>query len=71
MIAVEGSLQTRQYEDRGGDMRTAYEVIAREVSFCGDKLKSKEEYKPVHNEGGYSTAGAGDFEEIVVPEDEM
>ena len=71
MIAVEGSLQSRKYEDKGGDMRTAYEVIAKEVSFCGDKLTAKEEYKPVHNEGGYSTAGFDDFEEIVVPEEEM
>ena len=71
MIAVEGSLQSRKYEDKGGDMRTAYEGIAREVSFCGDKLTAKEEYNPVHNEGGYSTAGFDDFEEIVVPEEEM
>lgn len=69
MIAISGSIQTRQYEDRDGNKRTAFEVIAREVSFCGDKLTAKEEYKPVHNEGGYSTAGFDDFEEIVVPED--
>lgn len=71
MIAVQGSIQSRKYEDRGGDMKTAYEVIAKEVSFCGEKKQPKEEYVPVHNEGGYSTAGPGDFEEIVVPEDEF
>ena len=71
MIAVEGSLQSRKYEDKGGDMRTAFEVIAKEVSFCGERVTAKEEYKPVHNEGGYSTAGFDDFEEIVVPEEEM
>ena len=69
MIAVQGSIQSRKYEDRGGDMKTAYEVIAREVSFCGEKKQPKEEYVPIHNEGGYSTAGFDDFEEIVVPED--
>lgn len=68
MIAVQGSLQTRPYEDRGGERRTAYEVIAREVSFCGEKKQAKEPYIPVHNEGGYSTAGAGDFEEILPDE---
>lgn len=68
MIAIEGSLQSRRYEDKGGDMRTAFEVIAREVSFCGEKAKPKEDYKPTH-EGSYSNIGPDDFDEIVVPED--
>ena len=33
MIALQGSIQTRQYEDKTGAKRTAFEVIAREVSF--------------------------------------
>ena len=69
MIAVQGSLQTRPYEDRGGERRTAYEVIAREVSFCGEKKEPKAEFVPTRKEGGYSTAADSDFEEIVVPED--
>lgn len=37
MIAVQGSLQTRNYEDKQGNKRTAYEVLADQVSFCGSK----------------------------------
>ena len=37
MIAIQGSIQTRSYEDKNGNKRTAFEVIAREVSFCGGK----------------------------------
>lgn len=37
MIALEGSLQSRNYEDKQGQKRTAYEVIADHVWFCGEK----------------------------------
>ena len=37
MIAVQGSLQTRKYQDKDGHNRTAFEVVAEQVSFCGDK----------------------------------
>ncbi|HIR53349.1 MAG TPA: single-stranded DNA-binding protein [Candidatus Onthovicinus excrementipullorum] len=37
MIAVEGSIQTRKYQDGQGNTRTAFEVVANNVSFCGDK----------------------------------
>ena len=45
MIAIVGSIQTRQYEDKNGNKRTATEIIAKKASFCGDK-----------NEGGKDTA---------------
>lgn len=35
MIAIEGELQTRSYEDSEGKKRTVYEVLARHISFCG------------------------------------
>ena len=41
MIAVEGSLQTRQYQDKNGNNRTATEVLASQVSFCGGKAAEK------------------------------
>ena len=45
MIAIVGSIQTRVYEDKNGNKRTATEIIAEKASFCGDK-----------NEGGKDTA---------------
>lgn len=37
MIAVQGSIQTRNYEDRNGNKRTAVGIVAESVSFCGSK----------------------------------
>ena len=37
MIAVQGSIQTRNYEDRNGNKRTAVEILADNISFCGSK----------------------------------
>lgn len=41
MIAVEGSLQTTSYQDKNGNNRTATEVLASQVSFCGGKPAEK------------------------------
>lgn len=40
MIAVQGSIQTRNYEDKNGNRRTAVEIVADNVSFCGSKAES-------------------------------
>ncbi len=36
MICVVGSIQTRKYTDKDGNNRTATEVVADEINFCGD-----------------------------------
>ena len=38
MIAVEGSLQSRNYEDKNGQKRTAIEVIVERVHFTGERV---------------------------------
>ena len=43
MIAIQGRLETRNYEDKNGNKRVAVEVIADNVSFCGGKAEKKEE----------------------------
>lgn len=40
MIAVQGSIQTRNYEDKNGNKRTAVEIVADNVSFCGSKAEA-------------------------------
>lgn len=37
MIAVQGRLTTRTWEDKNGSKHKAVEIVADEVSFCGDK----------------------------------
>ena len=39
MVAVQGRLQTRQYQDRNGNKRTAVEVVADSLSFAGSSKK--------------------------------
>jgi single-strand DNA-binding protein len=34
MIGIEGSIQTRRYQDKDGNNRTAFEVVADEVQFA-------------------------------------
>ena len=41
MIAIEGSLQTRQYQDKQGNNRTEVEVLANHISFAGPKAAEK------------------------------
>lgn len=72
MIAVTGKLQTRTYEDRGGTKRTAYEIIAKEVSFCGEALKNKEETAAAcdnYEQSSYNNLEKGDFSEISFEDD--
>ena len=45
MIAVTGSIQTRNWEDKQGNKRKAVEIVAKEVSFCGSKEGPKQERK--------------------------
>jgi len=40
MIALNGHIQTRRYEDNQGNKRTAFEVVADNVSFTGSKRDS-------------------------------
>lgn len=74
MIAIQGQLQSRTYEDNSGAKRTVYEVLAREISFCGSKAESGTSTAPVAPAApavapSYQTAVAGDFEEITDDED--
>ncbi len=73
MIAIQGSIQTRQYEDANGNKRTAFEVVAREVSFCGSKAETGSavvaSVSPAAPAPSYQTAVPTDFEEIADDED--
>ena len=40
MIAVSGRLQTRSYQDKNGNNRTAVEIVAGTLNFCGGKAES-------------------------------
>ena len=67
MIALRGEIQTRNYEDNNGNKRTAFEVVAREVSFCGSKNESSS--TPAQAPATPTYQPADDFEEIGADED--
>lgn len=62
MIALRGSIQQRNYEDKNGNKRTAVEVVADEVSFCGSKGENVAK-------NGANSAPNLDYEEIFVSDD--
>ncbi len=76
MIAVQGSIQTRNYEDRNGNKRQAVEIVADNVSFCGSKAESGTGAAPVAQATpaapaapAFSTAGADDFSSMDVDDE--
>lgn len=58
-IGIEGSIQTREYEDKNGAKRTAVEVVADNVFFVGGKAKDAAPAAPERT----------DFEEIEADSD--
>lgn len=46
MAIVSGRLSTRRYEDKNGNKRTAYEVVASNIYFAGSKAKSETDSAP-------------------------
>lgn len=45
-IAIEGSIQTRRYQDRDGNNRTVFEVVANNVHFVDTKSKPSVDVNP-------------------------
>ncbi|MEG1614396.1 MAG: single-stranded DNA-binding protein [Oscillospiraceae bacterium] len=67
MIAVQGSIQTRNYEDKQGNKRTAFEIVADQISFCGSKTDNGQaptiEPPPADGSGYFvNNVVPGDFE---------
>lgn len=62
MIAIQGSIQTRMFEDKNGNKRKAVEIVAENVSFCGGKSDNA-------NTTTVPDANDNDFREI--PEDDV
>lgn len=50
MIAVTGFLQTRTWEDKNGAKHKATELVAQQVSSCGDKPKDQGREEPAAQE---------------------
>lgn len=75
LIGVDGSIQTRDYTDKEGNKRTAFEVVADNCFFVGSKSESgggsfaapADSFSPAPV--AYSSGSAGDFEEVEADSD--
>ena len=66
LVAVQGSIQTRSYQDKEGNKRKAFEIVADNVYFAEPKRDSSSAPPPT---GSYSNADNNDFEEIPTDDD--
>ena len=67
MIAIRGSIQTRRYQDKDGNNRTAFEVVADDVQFADFARRDNDSAPvavPAATPASFSNAGAGDFTSI-------
>lgn len=83
LIAVNGTIQTRNYEDKTGAKRYAFEVVADNVSFTGEKSGAPssgyapaapssapaDSYRPAPAPASFSSGSADDFAVIDDNED--
>ena len=70
MIGIEGSIQTRRYQDKSGNNRTAFEVVVNNAQF----VESKRDDAGAHagNEpASFSNADVCDFAEIGGMDDDL
>lgn len=64
MIAVEGSLQTRNYQDKQGNKRTAVEVVASNISFAGANYTHEAKTAQSAPQPAYTQGSMDDFSVI-------
>ena len=67
LIGIEGSIQTRKYQDKDGNNRTVFEVVANNVQF----VESKRDSAPPSEPASFSNAGVDDFAEIGDVDDDL
>lgn len=61
LIAVDGRLQSRQYQDKAGNNRTAIEIVANNVNFAGSKQDSGDPGKAVKPSTDETALDGDDF----------
>ena len=72
LIALDGSIETRSYVDKNGNNRTAFEVVAENVYFAGDKRSSQQgsnNQNTYEAAGEYQSGSADDFEDVPIEGD--
>ncbi len=75
MIAVQGRMETRTYDDRNGVRRKAYNIVAESLHFADSKKDSNPSPAPYDTGSqippAFENAGASDFREIEAVDDDL
>ena len=67
LIGIEGSIQTRRYQDKDGNNRTIFEVVVNNAQF----VESKRDGATTNEPASYSNADVSDFAEIGGMDDDL
>jgi single-strand DNA-binding protein len=75
MIAVQGRMETRTYDDRNGVRRKAFTIVAESLHFADSKKDSNPSTAPYDNGSQvppvFENAGSNDFREIEAVDDDL
>lgn len=76
LIGIEGSIQTRKYEDRDGNNRTVFEVVANNAQFVlpkssAEKAFNSGEDNSIDNTENRSNANTDDFSEADISQEDL
>jgi len=78
MMVVQGSIQTRTYQDKDGNKRKAFEIVADNVNFADSKRSDSaapsytgnySSSQIIESESIYSSGSNDDFEELPMDDD--
>ena len=64
LIGIEGSIQTRRYQDKNGNNRTAFEVVANNVQFVESKRDAAPGAPMSEPPASFSNADVNDFADL-------
>ena len=64
LIGIEGSIQTRRYQDKNGNTRTAFEVVANNVQFVESKRDAAPGAPMSEPPASFSNADVNDFADL-------
>ena len=70
LIGIEGSIQTRRYQDKNGNNRTAFEVVANNVQFVEAKRDGAPTMGMPEPPASFSNASANEFTEVTGDSDD-
>ena len=64
LIGIEGSIQTRRYQDKNGNNRTAFEVVVNNVQFVESKRDGAAPMSDTATPASFSNADVNDFADL-------